>query len=128
MDANIKLATKHLENAQNSAIRMLAEFIQEHDGVINLSNAKGENDNVYAYIWLGDLDQAVDERRADCIYYDEKYDTIYIHAPEGYDDPSYEDFEDIKDDHDNWYPLTNSETLVVPTLYSVLEAIEEYVE
>lgn len=126
MDANLKLATKYLENAQNSAVRMLAEYIQEHDGIINCSNESGENDGIYAYIWLGALDQAVDECHVNCIYYDEKYETIYLHTCE--EGETYEDFEDIKDDHDNWYPLNNGNCLVVSTLYSILEAIHEYVE
>lgn len=127
MDTNLKLATKHLENAQNSAVRMLAEYIQNHGGIINCSNESDENDSIYAYVWLGLVDQAVDERHVNCIYYDEKYETIYMHTCE-YGNEGYEDFEDIKDDRDNWYPLSNSEVLVVPTLHSILEAIEEYVE
>lgn len=127
MDTKLKLATKHLESAQNSAVRMLAEYIQEHGGIINCSNKNGEHDSIYAYIWLGSIEQAVDERNVNCIYYDDDYEIIYMHTCE-YGNEGYKDFEDIKDDRSNWYPLSDNEVLVVPTLYSILDAIHEYAE
>lgn len=127
MDANIRLATKYLENAQNSAKRMLGEYIHEHGGVIKIVNEDSKKSTIYAYIWKGDLYMPIEEVHINCIYYDDKYDNVYFHICDAADE-DFEDFDKLREDRDNWYGLDNSECLVVTTLYSILGAIEEYAE
>lgn len=140
MDPNIAIANRRMMNAQKSAIGALANYVCNngedvdindsngtHKGsAINLSNPNGDNDSIYVYVWIDVPDYPVEDKRVNSICYDYKYETLLLHACGR--NESYEDFEEIEGDNDNWYPLTDSECMVAATLYSIFEAIEQYVK
>jgi len=124
--SDLKLATTYMMQADKLAVKTLRNYIEERGGIINTSNADGDKDGIFAYVWTYNDDYPVEEANVNCIMVDEKSDNIYMHCTQYPED--YEDFSEIKDDNDNWIKLWYDECILGATLYSILESIDEYVE
>ena len=126
-DTQLERAKRLLMNVEKDVVESLAEWIKEHGGIIKIVN-DDYKDNIYGYVWVDDYNSSspVEEKYINCIRVDEK-NAVWFHTCD-YETDDWDEFSEIEND-DNWYFLDyGSECLLVPTLNSILDAIDEYVE
>lgn len=122
-DPEIARASRLLKNVEEDVVEILRDWIKERGGVIKCVQ-DDDRDNIYAYVWVDYGNEPVEEDFINCIMVD-KHDDVCFHICQWGDD--WDSLEELLKDEDNWYRLSyGSECLLVPTLNSILDAIDEY--
>lgn len=120
MDKTLKIA--------NTSILMLVdrvyEFVQNEGGFISTST--DDQDGIYAYIVNYDEDNVHEEK---VIAVKTNDMGLYIATcPNSQNCPSVMTLDEFTDDDWKWVSEESSETLLAPTILSIAESIDQYVE
>ena len=110
-------------NALDSLLQEIKDFVKENGGFINTTNLNNENDQMYAYVYFWG-DDTLEELKVIAVKVEN--DVVYVALSSLSISIEINGADDFNED--DWYSVgTNGDVLTAQTILSIAESIEQYV-